>query len=50
MFDILDMMDTMTRLHVGHDGLLVDMVNLLEMDMLRGKLGNLRNIAKGTTG
>ena len=35
MFDILDMMDTMTRLHVeyvGHDGLLlVDMVDLLEM-------------------
>ena len=53
MFDILDMMDTMTRLHVeyvGHDGLLVDMVDLLEMDMLRGKLGNVRNIAKGTTG
>ena len=34
MFDILDMMDTMTWLHVeyvGHDGLLVDMVDLLEM-------------------
>ena len=34
LFDISDMMDTMTRLHVeyvGHDGLLVDMVELLEM-------------------
>ena len=46
MFDILDMMDTMTRLHVEyvrHDGSAGNCDWTWDM-------GNVRNIAKGTTG